>query len=247
MRLDILTSDWHKLLKPVLPHAAPANDPSLSLQAVRLELGATALYAVATDRYTMGAERYELGRADRGGDWPPVHIAAGDAKATLKLLTHGKDYDPELRVTVDRAALPAGPFHTIDGWAVKIERPDDGTKMTLRDRRDPSLVDSLANWKTPVVKALTRARGKVLDGLDVQAYQLARWKDAVRGTERLRVWTGPKRGDTILVTVERHFAGVMVTDLMLDDPSRDRSELPWTAELLPEGVSVDGEKTEDDA
>ena len=96
------------------------------------------------------------------------------------------------------------------------------------------------------VTALTRPKGRVLDALDVQGHMLARWKDAARGAERLRVWTGPKPGDTLLVAVERHFLGVMVTDQMLPDPGRDRSALPWAAELLPAGISGDGEKLDGD-
>lgn len=71
MRLDLLTSDWHRLVKPVLPHAHTDKD-SLSLQAVRLELGPQALYAVATDRSTLAAERFPLPRDSRHGGWPPV-------------------------------------------------------------------------------------------------------------------------------------------------------------------------------
>jgi hypothetical protein len=233
VRLDLLTSELHRLVKPVLPHAAPANDPSLSLQAVRLELGPQALYAVATDRYTLAAERFVLPRDSRHGDWPPVHIDRGEMAAVLKMLPCGKDFDPELRITVDRSALIVSPGHTVDSWAVMIERPDDGTRLTLRDRRDPSLVDALANWRVPLRQALTRPKGRALDALDIQGHMLARWKDAARGAERLRVWTGPKPGDTILIAVERHFLGVMVTDTMLPDPGRDRDQLPWAAELLP--------------
>jgi hypothetical protein len=130
MRLDMLTSDWHRLLRPVLPHASTDKD-SWSLQAVRLELG-------------------------------------------------------------------------------------------------------------PLLQALTRPKGRTLDGLDMRGDVLSRWKDAARGTERLRVWTGPERGDTLLLTVERHFAGIQGTDLMLDDPSRERSALPWAAELLPAGIADGG-------
>lgn len=244
MRLDILTSDWHRLIKPVLPHASTDKD-SWSLQAVRLELGPLALYAVATDRYTLGAERHVLAPVDRYGDWPPVHILAGEAAATLKMLPYGKDNDPELRITVDRSALIVPGGTTVDSWAVMIERPDDGTRLTLRDRRDPAEVNALTNWRKPIVSALTRPRGREVDGLDLAAYQLARWKDAARGGEQLRIWTGAVKGDTLLVAVERHFIGVMTTQLFLDDPSRDRTALPWAAELLPAGITADGEITED--
>lgn len=237
MRLDILTSEWHRLLKPVLPHASTDKD-SLPLQAVRLELGARALYAIATDRYTMGCERYQLNPYDRGreDEWPPVHIDKGEAAATLKMLAYSKEYDPPLRVTVDRSALLVRPGKSIDSWAVTIERPDDGTRLMLCDRRDPSEVTMLVQWRAPLAKAFTRPRGRELHGLDIAAYQLARWKDAVHGGERLRVWTGPERGDTLLVTVEEHFAGIMVTQLYIDDASRERHALPWAAEL---GIALD--------
>jgi hypothetical protein len=242
MRLDMLTSDWHRLLRPVLPHASTDKD-SWSLHAVRLELGPLALYAIATDRYTLAAERHVLPPDSRyrETEWAPVHILTGETRASLKMFTYSKDSDPELRITVDRSAILVPGGSSIDSWAVMIERPDDGTRMTLRDRRDPAEVNYLTQWREPLLKAFTRAKGRSLDGLDMRGDVLGRWKDAARGTERLRVWTGPERGDVLLITVERHFAGIQGTDLMLDDPSRERSALPWSAELLPAGISDGGE------
>lgn len=240
MRIDILTSDWHRLLKPVLPHVS--TDKELRwLHRVRLEVGDVALYAVATDQSTLGAERHLLAMRDRhqSASVPPVHLEAAEAKASLAMLTYDKDSDPQLEVTIDKAAIPftGGAM----GWSVTVNRPEDGTRMVLRDRRDPSRPTSLDTWRKGLLAALTRPRGRSLDGLDLRGWMLARWASAARGPERLRLWTGPKPGDPLLVTVEQHFAGLLSVGQQLDDPSQDRSALPWTAELLPEGITANGE------
>ena len=246
MRLDLLTSDWHKLVKPVLPHAS--TDKELPhLRRVRLEFGARALYAVATDRYTLAAERWPLPPADLRmvpWQWPPVDIEAAEIAPTLKLFTYDKDADPPLHVTVDRAPIPLeGTGGSIDSWAVIIERPGDGLRLLLRDRRQPDL--GIGDWRKSILAAMTRPRGRALDGLDVPGRLFARWASAVRGAEQLRVWTGPSAGDPLLITVEDHFAGIMIARWQLDDPARDRSALPWAGELLPEGVTADGEAGDD--
>lgn len=235
MRLDILTSEWHKLLKPVLPHAATDKEMT-EYRRVRLELGHRALYAVATDMATLAAERLRLGPANRGGDWPPVHVEASEAKSSLGLLPFDKDTDPMLQITVDRAPIPLGHGNSIDSWALTVDRPDDGLRLVLRDRRDPSLVTSLDKWRDLLLKALTRAGGRSLDGLDLRGHLLARWGAASRGTERLRLYTGPKPGDALLITVEDHFAGIWAIPQYLDSPAQGRAELPWAAELLPADV-----------
>lgn len=241
MRLDILTSEWHRLVKPVLPHAS--TDKELPhLRRVRLELGALALYAVATDQYTLAAERYQLEAADRHAEGFTVDLEASEAKASLGLLKYDKDTDPPVRVTVDQVPIAIAGGRSLISRAVTIDRPDDGLRLVLRDHRDPSRPCSLDNWRGNVAKAMTRACGRSLDGLDLRGWMLARWGSAARGTERLRLWTGPKPGDPLLVTVEDHFAGLMTVAAMLDDPSQDRSALPWAAELLPAGISADGEK-----
>lgn len=245
MRLDLLTSEWHKLLKPVLPHVSTDKEMP-QLRRVRLELGGRALYAVATDQATIAAERHPLRSADRGGEWPPVHLEASEVKATLALLTYDKDSDMTIEVTVDKAPVPLGGGNTVMSWAVTLHRPDDGLRLVLRDRRDPSRPCTLDGWRQPLLSALTRPKGRSLDGLDLRGWMLARWGSAARGTERLRLWTGPKPGDTILVTVEDHFAGLMTVAAMLDDPAQDRGSLPWAAELLPAGVGDGGERLDGD-
>lgn len=238
MRLDIATSEWHKLIKPVLPHASTDKETP-HLRRVRLELGSRALYAVATDRYTLAAERHPLQPSERWGDWPPVDIEAAEIAPTLKLFTYDKDTDPPLRVSIDRAPIPLEHGASIDSRAVIIERPDDGLRLVLRDRRMPDL--GIGDWRKNILAAMTRPRGRVLDGLDVPGRLFARWASAVRGAEQLRVWTGPKAGDPLLITVETHFAGIMTARQQLEDPSRDRPSLPWAAELLPDGITADGE------
>ena len=240
MRLDMLTSDWHRLLKPVLPHAS--TDKELPhLRRVRLELGPRALYAIATDTWTLAAERYALEPKYRNGDWEPVHIDAAEIKASLALLKFTKDDDMPVEVLVDQVPMPLGSGRTVISRAVTVQRPDDGLKLVMRDRRDPFRPDALSRWQTGLSAAFARPRGRSLDGLDLRGWALARWQHAARGSERLRLWTGPETGDPLLITVEDHFAGLISTAPMLDDPSQDRSSLPWAAELLPPGIGDGGE------
>lgn len=247
MRLDLLTSDWHKLIKPVLPHAS--TDKELHwLRRVRLEVGDRALYAIATDQSTLGAERHVLPARERfqASSVPPVHIEAAEAKTSLALFTFDKDGDPPLEVTIDRAPIPLSEGNSVMSWAVTVHRPDDGMRLVLRDRRDPVMSTTLDSWRKLLLEALTRPRGRSLDGLDLRGHVLARWAAATRGTERLRLYTGPKPGDPLLITVEGHFAGIMTVSQYLDTPAQGRAELPWTAELLPAGIGADGERQDGD-
>ena len=59
MRLDLSTSDWHKLLKPVLPHAATGKlaESQPHLGRVRLELRAIC----AGNRYLHRVQAYANG------------------------------------------------------------------------------------------------------------------------------------------------------------------------------------------
>jgi hypothetical protein len=84
--------------------------------------------------------------------------------------------------------------------------------------------------------AMIRARGRALDGLDLSAAQLARWTSAARKGERLTLYTGPEPGDPLLVTVEKHFAGVWAIPQYLDAPGKTLTELPWREELDLDGV-----------
>jgi hypothetical protein len=228
-RIDMSTREWHELLKPVLPHACTDKDaPELAV--VRIESDVQALYAVAFDRYTLGAERHPLGGT--GERAQAVHIDAKEAAATLRLFTFSKDEDPMLHITIDTVSVPVvvvGQSRSINTMGVTLSR-DDGTRLAMHDRRDPSR-DPLAGWRKIITSALERGQGRALDGLDLSGYALARWAHAVRGGERLTVYTGPKPGDALLITVERHFAGVWAIPQYLDAPAKVRGELPWLAEI----------------
>jgi hypothetical protein len=241
MRIDMVTSEWHRLVKPVLPHVGGDKDfPELDV--VRLELGQTALYAVATDRYTLAAERWELAKEDRGSAGLVVHLDAGEVKATLKLFAFSRDEDPPLSVTIDTAAIPisvVGRPSSINGLALTIQQVGEGngTRLMLHDTRDPSR-DPLRGWRKGIRAALDRPPGGKLDGLDLNARLLARWSSAARHGERLTMYTGPEPGDPLLVIVERHFAGLWVPLRYLDEPTKTLADLPWQDELDPIGDSA---------
>ena len=230
------TREWHELVKPVLPHTA--NDKDLpELDVVRIELGETALYAVATDRYTLAAERWELAKEDRGSAGPVVHLDAGEVRATLKLFTFSKDEDPPLSVTIDTASIPisvVGRPASVNALAVTIQQVNEGTRLMLRDTRDPSR-DPLRGWRKGIRAALDRPPGGKLDGLDLNAGMLGRWGTAARHGERLTFYTGPEPGDALLVIVERHFAGLWMPMRYLDEPTKTLADLPWHEELEDDG------------
>lgn len=238
------TSDWHKLIKPVLPHTL--KDPDFpELSHVRIEAGARSLYAVATDRYTLAAERHPLDRADRDSPMPPVHVQAPDIAASLKLFTYSKDNDPDLAVTIDTVLIPSeimGQDGSYSSMAVTLTS-GTGSKMVMHDRRMTHR-DPLKGWKRTISAAVERAQGGTPAGLDLNPDHLGRWSAAVRAGERLTMWTGPERKSPILVTVAEHFAGVWMPYVWGDteaDAPRAPSALPWSAELA--GVDPEtGEK-----
>lgn len=237
-RIDMVTSEWHRLVKPVLPHVGGDKDfPELDV--VRLELGETALYAVATDRYTLAAERWDLAKADRGSAGLVVHLDAGEVAASLQLFKHTKDDDPQLTVTIDTAAIPisvVGRPASVNRLAVTVQQVGEGTRLMLHDQRDPSR-DPLGGWRKSIGAALSRPAGRALDGLDLYAGMLSRWTAAARKGERLTMYSGPKPGDPLLIVVERHFAGVWAIPQYLDGPGKTLGGLPWLDEL---GAADDG-------
>lgn len=236
------TREWHELIKPVLPHTSTDKElPELGV--VRIEAAERAVYAVATDRYTMGAERHPL--EDAGEPMQPVHIDAREAAATLRLFTFSKDNDPLLHITIDTVPVPVtvvGQSRSVNAMGVTLHR-DDGTRLAMHDRRDPSR-DPLSGWRKAIGTSLHREGARSIDGLDLSGYALARWAHAVRGGERLTFYTGPEPGDPLLITVEQHFAGIWALPQYLDSAVKIRSELPWHAEL--DGVDPEtGEKLTD--
>ena len=234
-RIDMTTREWHELVKPVIPHAGTDKDlPELAV--VRLESGTGAVYAVATDRHSIAAERWPLPSLQLGlWDQRAVHVRAGEAAASLKLFTYSKDEDPPLHVTVDDVPVPVGRIGqqlTLGALAVTLQS-DDGTRLVLHDVRAPAR-DPLAGWRKQIRAAMTRPRGRALEGLDLRAAQLARWTAAARGGERLCLYSGPEPGDPLLITVETHFAGLWKIPQYLDGPGKTLGALPWGAELDPQ-------------
>lgn len=233
------TSEWHKLIKPVLPHASTdKNDPDHGV--IRIEAGSLALYAVATDGRTLAAERHaSMGIREAG----PVHVRAGEAKASLGVFPFSKDEDPMLRVTIDTVPVPvtvmAEPRH-VTVQAVTLAR-DDGTRLVMHDQRDPGR-DPLGGWRKTLFKAITRGRGRPVDGLDLRADDLGRWTAAARGGERLCMYSGPEPADPLLILVETHFAGVWAIPAYLDAPGKRITSSPWLGELTFEADLETGEK-----
>lgn len=246
MRLDMATSEWHQLVKPVLPHITRDTDvPELSQ--VRIQVGGSSLYAVATDRYTLGAERRPLDRADRHQPQPPVHVRDSDIAASLKLFARTKDDDPPLSVAIDTVSIPVevmGETGRYSGLAVTLTSAA-GARLVMHDRRIPGR-DPLDGWQRRLSAAIGRAQPATLPGIDLNPGHLSRWAAAVRAGERLTLWTGPKRGNAILVTVEGHFAGLwapMVWGADAPGPP-EPAGLPWLAELDADRLGVDTETGE---
>lgn len=232
-RLDIATSDWHKLVKPVIPHVASDRDaPDLAV--IRVELDRWALYGIATDRYTLAAERHQLTPVNRGHGQPePVHVKLSDAKASLALFGYSKDADPPLQVTIDTVAVPVvavGRSTTIRRLAITLET-GDGTRLVMHDQRDPS-ADPLASWRDRLRIPLQRTTPAMAPALNLSATQLARWSAACRGAERLAVFTGARGDELVLVAVEDHFLAVWKPMSYLESPAAMLAASPWHAELV---------------
>lgn len=241
-RIDMTTREWHELVKPVLPHTINDKDfPELDV--VRIEAGHAALYAVATDRYTLAAERWEPAAGTLNGNaGQVVHLDAREVAASLKLFTHTKDEDPLLHVIIDTAAIPisvVGRPASVNRLAVTVQQVGEGTRLMLHDVRDPSR-DPLAGWRKTLRATMERPQGGKLDGLDLHAGMMSRWTAAARKGERLTMYTGPEPGDPLLITVEKHFAGVWAVQRYLDGPGKVLADLPWHEELGPVGGDAEG-------
>lgn len=235
------TREWHRLIAPVIKHVSTDKDLP-ELHAVRLELGAQALYAIATDRYTLAAERHVLDPADRyGAPYPVVvHLDAKELDASLKLFTFSKDSDPTLSVTIDETSVPisvAGEPGSVHRLAVTVQQIGEGTRLVLHDHRDPSR-DGLAKWRKQLYQAMTRPHGRVLEGLALSAMLMGRWASAAAPGERLTVYSGAKPGDPLLITVEHRFAGLWVVQQYLEGPRKTLAELPWRGELEPDDPAL---------
>jgi hypothetical protein len=234
-RIDMKTSDWHKLIKPVIPHAATdADTPELAC--VRLEASGGCVYAIATDRYTLAVERHQLGDYEQPAE--PLHIALTDAKSSLSLFPFSKDDDPSLRITVDRVAKPVhtryGREITVDHLGVTIDS-EYGTRLVMHDVRDPSR-DAHSHWSKSLHKATLRTMGHTPvppRALTVAAIQLGKWAAAVRKGERLAMYQGDEHDRVVLVLVEKHFAGLWMQVDYIDGPDKMLGESPWRDELAP--------------
>lgn len=233
-RIDLTTRQWHELIKPVLPHVS--TDPEVpELAAVRIECAASAVYAVATDRRTIAAERFPLyGNARLGSyDIPrPVHVRASEAKASLAMFPFSKDFDPPLRLAIDRVPFPvrvAGRPDVIDRYALTLEAAD-GTRLVMHDHRDPSS-DPIGVWRKHLAGVLHRDQAHAAPALNFHAVHLARWAAACRKGERLAFFTGSKGDQSVLVAVENHFLGAWMPVSYLESPAEMLASSPWRNEL----------------
>lgn len=222
-RIDMTTSEWHQLVKPVLPHASTdAEVPELNV--LRFEGRDRIIYAVATDRYTLGACRHVFDAPI--GDEFIVCISRMDAAAMLRLFAYTKDSDPQLRITVDTVIVPHN-GHELRDLGLTIES-EEGTRLILRNCHG-----ALSTWRKQLGQVLHRDLAPAADRLLLMPGQLARWAAAAHYKgERITVLAGPEIGSPILILVEDHFAGVWMPAGHIDGDSDDLLYAsPWRAEL----------------
>jgi hypothetical protein len=225
------TSDWHKLIKPVIPHAL--NDASCpEINCIRIEVTGGCVYAVATDRYTLGVERKPI---DLAINLSPVHLQLTDARSSLALFPFSKDDDPELRIVIDTVSKPVktryGREEHIGHLGITIDS-EYGTRLVMHDTRDPSS-DPHGKWQAQIRSAITRTVPLAGAAIALGADHLAKWGAATRRGERLAMFTGDKDDRVILVLVEDHFAGLWAQPDYLEGPDKILAGSPWAEELLP--------------
>jgi hypothetical protein len=221
-RIDMTTREWHELIKPVLPHASTdAEVPEINV--VRIEGHDKIVNAVATDRYTLAATRHVSN--DPFEDFI-VSIGRADAAAMLRLFTHGKDHDPELRITIGTVAGPMIGGTQYNTLGLTIES-SEGTRLVLHD-----CGGALSGWRKTLAAVLYRDLGPAASRLLLMPNQLGRWSAASKKGERLTVIAGPDAGAPILVLAEDHFAGVWMPANHIDGESDDILHAsPWRKEL----------------
>jgi hypothetical protein len=221
-RIDLTTREWHDLIKPVLPHASTdAEVPEINV--VRIEGRGRIVYAVATDRYTLAAARHVL---DSTFEDFIVSIDRADAAAMLRLFAYGKDYDPDLRITVGSVPVPLSGGQTINTLGLTVESTE-GTRLILHDRQG-----ALSGWRKTLGQVVARDLEPAAPKLLLTPSQLGRWSHASRKGERLAMFAGPDPGAPILFLVEDHFAGIWKPAGHLDEDSDDLLyATPWRTEL----------------
>jgi hypothetical protein len=221
-RIDLTTSELHKLIAPVLPHASTDKDqPELAV--VRFEVVDDTVYGVATDRVTFAATRHRL---DDSADPVKIAISRNDAQTLLRTFKYTSKTDPQLRIVIDRTSVsgnqsPTGLGLTVDSEAnvPKIVCPDQGVPLSI-------------GWRAVIGRVLHRPRRPAAPAVLLTPAYVARWAKAAAKWERLSVFVGATPGEPVLVLVEDHFVGVwMPVTSTGGDPAQLLDASPWLAEL----------------
>ncbi|GAA0402716.1 hypothetical protein GCM10009530_63350 [Microbispora corallina] len=184
-RIDMLTSELHELVAPVLPHAG--TDKQLpELGVVRIEARDGVLHAIATDRYTLAASRHMLG--DQVDDFT-LTIDRVDAAGILRLFRFTKNEDPELRIIVDQMPMPSDSGSSLLGLGIRIDGPD-GKRLVLHDRAY-DIPTPLDTWRHILAAAMNRPLTPVTPAVGMAGWAMGKWAKSTGKGEYAALFAGP--------------------------------------------------------
>jgi hypothetical protein len=145
-------------------------------------------------------------------------------------------------IPIEAAGIP----RDVPRLAITLEAPD-GTRLVLHDHRDPSQ-DPLAGWRSTLRHAMGRelTAASASLALSLNAAHLPKWAKAVRGGERLAMFSGAKDGAPLLILVEDHFAGIWPQVSYLEGPEKMLGSSPWRDELDDTAPRLERMDSDDD-
>ncbi|MEO3860933.1 hypothetical protein [Acrocarpospora sp. B8E8] len=233
-RVDLRTSDLHRLLAPVIPHASTDKDaPNLCV--VRLEALGGTLTAVATDMLcSLAATRH--GPVDGLDDFT-LTLRREDAVGALRTFKHTKTNDPELSLVVDEMPVPTDAASQMR-LAIRIDS-ETGTRLAYPDVTPAEPPRVLRQWRETLAGAVqARPVSRPAPVIVLSSWAAPRWAKA---PGELRMFPGEALGDLVLVTAGDSFIGLWKPlSHLKGEPEDLLAESPWVKDLASvQGLPVD--------
>ncbi|WP_062434915.1 hypothetical protein [Herbidospora daliensis] len=229
-RIDMLTSELHALLVPVLPHASTDPDDIKGLNTVRFEIRHDVLYTVGFDRYTIAVRRHPI---PDGADNTAISILREDAANLLKIFKFTKKTNPELRILIEEMTI--GDERRL---GLRVDSEDDKRMVLGSLRWGDGTPPAYPNWRGMIADALARPLTPAGPMLGMSAQLMARWAKAAPQGTPLRLFIAedeerplvPRRARPVLVLAEDTI-GLITPVTLDDDPASVLAASPWNSDL----------------
>jgi hypothetical protein len=202
-RVTLLASTLHKLLNPVLPHAATGQDTA-PFNTIRMECRDNVLYVVGMDGQTIAVTRELIDPTPDGA----VTIPRTAAAALQTVFVTSKLSDPKLTLDIEDTRLSI------------IADDGDGDRVQVHAAPPEPAFPA---WRNPFGRLVHRPQQPGATAVLLQPELLARFAK-VGKAHRLRVLLGPDAGSPLLVFAGDFFAAVWRPSQQLDIAREDWQE-----------------------